>query len=311
MLVFEVYLRMKKGDRLSAGIGAAASHAADAANALWNYVTALKRVRRQGGEEMEFDLLVLETSIIRAFDAAGKPDEFTARTVTEEVFTRLQSAFNGASVPSTEDVATAVDAVLTERGELAVKEAYHGKRVPAPAAPTPVRPPMPPVSTPVLETSEPKPMSTTNTGETYTARRRRLPEERKALTHKFQVGDQEGYLTVGLYDDGQPGEIFLKMSKEGTELSGFMDAFATAISIGLQYGVPLKVLANKFTDTRFAPNGPTKNMNIPEASSVMDYIFRYLALKFLTPEERQAIGMVPGGKQEGAFDASVSTPSLL
>jgi ribonucleoside-diphosphate reductase alpha chain len=126
-------------------------------------------------------------------------------------------------------------------------------------------------------------------GENYVPRRRRLNEERKAVTHKFQVGAYEGYLIVGLYDDGQPGEIFLRMNKEGSMLSGMMDSFATAISIGLQYGVPLKVLVKKFAGVHFEPNGPTQNPNIPHARSIMDYVFRWLAVKFLTPEERQTV----------------------
>lgn len=124
------------------------------------------------------------------------------------------------------------------------------------------------------------------------ARRHRLNEERKAITHKFQVGKYEGYITVGLYDDTrQPGEIFITMSKEGSMMSGLADAFATSISIGLQYGVPLKVFVNKFSNMRFEPSGVTQNPNIPDAKSIVDYVFRWLALKFLTPEERQSIGM--------------------
>lgn len=115
-------------------------------------------------------------------------------------------------------------------------------------------------------------------------RRRRLPEERKAITHKFSINGHEGYITVGMYEDGTPGEIFIVMSKEGSVVSGLMDSFATAISLALQYGVPLKVLVDKFTHTRFEPSGFTNNKQIPIAKSVMDYIFRWLALKFL-PEE--------------------------
>lgn len=113
--------------------------------------------------------------------------------------------------------------------------------------------------------------------------RRRLPDERAALTHKFQVGDQEGYLTVGLYDDGTPGEIFIHMSKEGSTISGLIDAFATSISMALQYGVPLQALCDKFQHSRFAPSGFTHHPQIRIATSVTDYIFRYLALKFLDP----------------------------
>ncbi len=116
--------------------------------------------------------------------------------------------------------------------------------------------------------------------------RRRLPDERKSITHKFSVGGHEGYITVGMYEDGSPGEIFIVMAKEGSVVSGLMDSFATAISMALQYGVPLKVLCNKFTHTRFEPSGYTNNPKIPYAKSVMDYIFRWLALKFLSKEEQ-------------------------
>ena len=116
--------------------------------------------------------------------------------------------------------------------------------------------------------------------------RRKLPDERRAVTHKFSVGGHEGYLTVGLYVDGQPGEIFITMAKEGSTVSGLMDAFATAVSLALQYGVPLKVLCDKFSHTRFEPSGWTPNPEIRYAKSMMDYIFRWLALKFL-PKDAQ------------------------
>ncbi|MFZ5445529.1 MAG: vitamin B12-dependent ribonucleotide reductase [Myxococcota bacterium] len=116
--------------------------------------------------------------------------------------------------------------------------------------------------------------------------RKRLPDERRALTHKFSIAGHEGYLTVGMYDDGQPGELFITMAKEGSTVSGLMDSFATAISLSLQYGVPLKVLADKFSHTRFEPSGFTNNPDLPIAKSITDYIFRWLSLKFL-PQEGQ------------------------
>ena len=116
--------------------------------------------------------------------------------------------------------------------------------------------------------------------------RRKLPDERKAITHKFSVGGHEGYLNVGLYDDGQPGEIFITMAKEGSTISGLMDSFATAVSLALQYGVPMKVLCDKFSHMRFEPSGWSTNAEIGYAKSLMDYIFRWLALKFL-PQEAQ------------------------
>jgi len=117
--------------------------------------------------------------------------------------------------------------------------------------------------------------------------RRKLPAERRAITHKFSIGGHEGYITVGMYDDGQPGEIFLVMAKEGSAISGLMDSFATAISLALQYGVPLKVLIDKFSHVRFEPSGHTGNPEVPYAKSIVDYIFRWLASKFL-PREEQA-----------------------
>ncbi len=117
-------------------------------------------------------------------------------------------------------------------------------------------------------------------------KRRRLPVDRAALTHKFSIGGHEGYLTVGLFEDGAPGELFCTMAKEGSTISGLMDVFATAISLALQYGVPVRVLVEKFAHTRFEPSGFTKNPEIPMASSVCDYIFRWMGLKFLKNHER-------------------------
>jgi ribonucleoside-diphosphate reductase alpha chain len=129
--------------------------------------------------------------------------------------------------------------------------------------------------------------------------RRKLPDERVAITHKFSVEGQEGYVTVGLYEDNKPGELFITMAKEGSTLSGVMDAFATAISLTLQYGVPLKFLVNKFSHVRFEPAGWTNNPQIPYAKSVIDYIFRWLAAKFLAPEEQAAVGVQPLPSEEG------------
>ena len=113
--------------------------------------------------------------------------------------------------------------------------------------------------------------------------RRRLPDERQAVVHHFSVGGYEGYLIVGLYEDGSPGEIFITTAKEGSTVSGLMDCFATAVSLALQYGVPLKVLCDKFSHTRFEPSGWSRNPEIGYAKSLTDYIARWLALKFLPP----------------------------
>ncbi len=116
--------------------------------------------------------------------------------------------------------------------------------------------------------------------------RHRMPEERLSITHKFSVGGHEGYLTVGLYKEGMPGEIFITMAKEGSTISGLMDSFACAVSIGLQHGVPLKLLCEKFAHTRFEPSGWSGNQDIGYAKSIMDYIFRWLQLRFLTGQQQ-------------------------
>jgi ribonucleoside-diphosphate reductase alpha chain len=118
--------------------------------------------------------------------------------------------------------------------------------------------------------------------------RRRLPDERVAITHKFSIAGHEGYITVGLYEDGLPGEVFITMSKEGSTISGLMDSLATSISMALQYGVPLKVLCDKFSHTRYEPSGFTGNRDIPLAKSITDYIFRWMALKFVKEDEPEA-----------------------
>jgi len=127
--------------------------------------------------------------------------------------------------------------------------------------------------------------------EEYKPRRRRMPDERRSITHKFSVANHEGYITVGQFEDGTPGEIFVTMSKTGSVISGLVDAFATSVSIGLQYGVPLRVLVNKFAHMRFEPSGVTNNPQIRIAKSIVDYIFRWLSIKFLPPEDQAMVGV--------------------
>src|SRR5439155_18602719 len=122
-------------------------------------------------------------------------------------------------------------------------------------------------------------------------RRRKLPDERHAFTHKFDIAGHEGYITVGLFEDGMPGEIFLVMAKEGSTISGFADAFAQAISYALQYGVPLQDLVDKFSHVRFEPSGMTKNPDVRFAKSIVDYIFRWMAAKFLSAEAQFRAGV--------------------
>ncbi|MCI0341135.1 MAG: vitamin B12-dependent ribonucleotide reductase [Planctomycetales bacterium] len=146
-----------------------------------------------------------------------------------------------------------------------------------------------PAPVPVAESPAPPPPAPVPAADARpTPVRRRLQDERRSITHKFSVGGHEGYITVGMYEDGTPGEIFITMAKEGSVVSGLMDTVATSSSIALQYGVPLRVLVNKFTHTRFEPAGLTNNAKIPIAKSVIDYVFRWLELKFLAPEGEAA-----------------------
>ena len=122
--------------------------------------------------------------------------------------------------------------------------------------------------------------------------RRRLPDTRPSLTHKFSIEGHEGYINVGLYENGSPGELFVTMSKEGSTLSGLMDAFATSISVGLQYGMPLHDYVRKFSHMRFEPMGMTENREIPMAQSIVDYIFRWLASQFMGDDEKSELGIL-------------------
>ncbi len=147
------------------------------------------------------------------------------------------------------------------------------------------------------------------------AQRKKLPDERQAITHKFSIGGHEGYLTVGLYEDGTPGELFVTMAKEGSTISGLMDSFATAISLSLQYGVPLKVLIDKFSHTRFEPSGFTGNPAVPIAKSITDYIFRWLEAKFC-PQPAEAAELTaaatapaPGSANDLAAKAAATPAS--
>ena len=142
-----------------------------------------------------------------------------------------------------------------------------------------------------------QPLSTNlENGKAATAKlaRRRLPDEREAITHKFSIAGHEGYITVGKFEDGTPGEVFITMSKEGSTVSGLMDSFATAISLAFQYGVPLKVLINKFSHSRYEPSGITNNPEVRFAKSITDYIFRWMALKFLPAGERGSAELAEG-----------------
>jgi ribonucleoside-diphosphate reductase alpha chain len=132
------------------------------------------------------------------------------------------------------------------------------------------------------------------------ANRHRLQDERSAITHHFAFGGHEGYLTVGFYPNGQPGEIFIRMAKAGSTIAGLMECFGTVVSVSLQHGVPLKVLCDKLSYTRFEPSGWTGNAQIGYAKSIMDYLFRWMELRFLSGKQLPLFG--PGGGDSGGRD---------
>jgi ribonucleoside-diphosphate reductase alpha chain len=127
------------------------------------------------------------------------------------------------------------------------------------------------------------------------ANRHRLPDERVAVTHHFSVGGHEGYLTVGLYPNGEPGEIFIRMAKEGSTIAGLMECFGTVVSVSLQHGVPLRVLCDKLSHTRFEPSGWTGNEKIGYAKSIMDYIFRWIEARFIAADQLPLFDVPVGG----------------
>jgi ribonucleoside-diphosphate reductase alpha chain len=146
---------------------------------------------------------------------------------------------------------------------------------------------------PLSTTAGESPKAAAAAGEAPLPVRRRLPDDRAAMTHKFSVGGQEGYITVGLYDDGSPGEVFVKMSKQGSTVSGLMDSVAIAWSMALQHGVPVESLISKYIDHRFEPSGFTGNPRIPMAKSVVDYLARWMASRFLSEEDQRIAGVLP------------------
>jgi len=140
--------------------------------------------------------------------------------------------------------------------------------------------------------------------------RRRLANDCDSIRHKFEIAGHEGYIHVGFYEDGSPGEIFIKMAKEGSTISGLMDTIATLTSMALQYGVPLEVLVNKFGHVRFEPSGFTKNPEIPMAKSLTDYIFRFLGVRFLSADQRREVGLTESTAAETTATSNVAVPEM-
>jgi len=140
--------------------------------------------------------------------------------------------------------------------------------------------------------------------------RRRLPQDCRSVRHKFNIAGHEGYIHVGLFDDGSPGELFIKIAKEGSTISGLMDTIGILTSMALQYGVPLDVLVSKFSHVRFEPSGFTKNPEIPMAKSLIDYIFRFLGAKFLSPDQHVAVGLGLPDRAQGSTEPERATPTL-
>lgn len=143
------------------------------------------------------------------------------------------------------------------------------------------------------------------------ANRHRLPDERSAITHHFSIAGNEGYLTVGLYPNGQPGEIFIRMAKEGSTIAGLMECFGTVVSVSLQHGVPLKVLCDKLSHTRFEPSGWTGNEELGYAKSIMDYLFRWIELRFLSGRQLPLfVATAAGGERQASVESNQAPASI-
>jgi ribonucleoside-diphosphate reductase alpha chain len=225
-------------------------------------------------------------------------------TALDQVGARVLASIAAGSEASEADVKT-LEGKISDKLEVSAKQVYAaaqafqqalesigGLEARAIATPAPVTPVAAPIANPLANQDLNAPPK---------AVRHRLPEERASVTHKFSIAGHEGYITVGLYPTGQPGEIFIKMAKEGSTVSGLMDAFATSISLALQHGVPLKVLCEKFAHTRFEPSGWTGNEQIGYAKSLMDYIFRWLQLRFLSGTQLPLFtGLAPQAQQLAA-----------
>lgn len=252
------------------------SSAKDVAQTVLSFMTSVQSIRRNDGRIEDFDPLKLEQSIRKAFLAAGLTHErehARIQSVVQDTIQRLTQVFDGHTIPEVQDLRETVGASLIDGDLFEVAKCYLTEDV-APKN-------QPAISMQTIPTAKP-------VSKTVVARRRRLPDERQSITHKFEIGSHTGYVTVGLYEDGKPGEIFVTMSKEGSTLAGLLDALATSVSIGLQYGVPLRTLVNKFSHVRFEPSGFTQNPNIRVAKSVVDYIFRWLGTKFPDTESEAA-----------------------
>lgn len=242
------------------------------------YFTSVKDVRSRDGKVEPFDPARFERSIRAAFAAAGIADvhgEPMILHVVDEAIARLSIAANG--TPNALELQQIAHSVMVDSNLSMVASAYVRQTGEDPNAAK---------SFGVALTEEQK--NGRRVGPPLAARRR-LPDERQSITHKFQIGSNKGYITVGLYADGSPGEIFVSMSKQGSTMSGLLDALATSVSIGLQYGIPLRSLVEKFSHVHFDPSGFTENQNIRYAKSVVDYIFRWLGTKFPEAMNRQEV----------------------
>ena len=226
------------------------------------YLTSIKQLRNHEGVIESFDPARLEQSIRSAFITSGiggAKNEQIVLHLTDEAVVRLTLSCDGQTIPDVQQLRDEVYSVLLDNNLPLVASSYAAmtQDLSRPLQSEPAKKVGPPVSV-----------------------RRRLPDERQSVTHKFQIGSHKGYVTVGLYEDGSPGEIFISMSKDGSTISGLLDALATSVSIGLQYGVPLRTLVEKFSHVQFDPSGFTENPNIRFAKSVVDYIFRWISMKF-------------------------------
>ena len=247
----------------SAPVPASASHAGRL------YFTSVKEVREHSGQVEPFDPPRFERSIRAAFSSAGisgERNESMVLHVADEAIAQLSLLANG--IPDALELRQIAHAAMIDSNLPLVAAAYLRQTQEDANASHSFGVALTEAQTKNVRVGPPL------------ASRRRLPDERQSITHKFQIGSHNGFITAGLYEDGSPGEIFVRMSKEGSTMAGLLDSLALSVSIGLQHGIPLRTLVEKFSHVHFEPSGFTENPNIRYAKSVVDYIFRWLGTKF-------------------------------
>ncbi len=274
------------------------SHVIDSVRA---YLTSVKQIHLSDGLLEDFNPARFERSIRYAFNLTGfasEKDEPVILHVTDEAIAKLTLLFDGRMIPDTVELGEIIVEILLDHNLPLVAKSYI-EIIKSSS-----------LSKGAFLVDKPKFLGNGHQRNVLpNAVRRRLPDERSSITHTFQIGPHKGCLTVSLYEDGSPGEIFISMSEDGSTIAGLLDALATSVSIGLQFGIPLRTLVEKFSHVHFDPSGFTENLNIRTAESIVDYIFRWLGSEF--SETMSSRTIIDDNKGEVAISESSDVERLL